>query len=548
MLLMNSLADFEAAFHDHDVDAQQKSTSRIDLVSESRESADLHSVFFHLNAQKSPAYRVILRVFVAAKEGFEIALRPGEILSRIEVAEGRHPGSGGEDDIITCLDQLCLWGNLEATRDMVSARTIDEYLHPKRLFQLTHAGDMAERALAFFDKELIRPGELSTTALRDIADTLDELLGLTAAKMLDEAKVVRALNDLSSRFDTLVTRAQMFIGGLQREMDKPVAEESAFIALKEELLSYLERFVKELTSASYRIRNSLERLDARGIAPALEAAAHAELADELAPPPARRAQTLRRWQHHWSGLRGWFISSGHHTAHAESLRSRATAAIPALLERVRRMHDQRANRADRSTDFLTLARWFAEAPEDADMHRLWRAAFALNSCRHLRVNETTLQAWADLDDDERPSWEDCPPNIITIAQWTRGRTTPPGRPPGIIDRSAARAVLRERAEAESRALHAARSALAARTPCTLAQLPELDEPGFEVLLDAIGEAFAMMGPTDQRGEAVTVDGGMSVQIHLPAPRAELARLHTAEGVLSGPDLRITLQLTDDNAE
>ncbi|MDP1591920.1 MAG: TIGR02677 family protein [Prosthecobacter sp.] len=529
------------------VDAQQLHTPGNEIVAESRDGEELRSVFFHLNAQKAAAYRVILRVFVAAKEGFEIALRPGEILSRIEEPEHRHAGLGGEDEIIACLDQLCLWGNLDATRDMVSARTIEEYLHPKRLFQLTHAGDMAERALAFFDKELMRPGELSTTALRDIADTLDELLRLMAAEALDEAKAVRALNDLSSRFDTLVTRAQMFIGGLQREMDKPVAEESAFIALKEELLSYLDRFVKELTSASYRIRNSLEKLDARGMEPALEAAARAELADELAPQEARRAQTLRRWQHHWSGLRGWFISSGHHTAHAESLRSRATAAIPALLERVRRMHDQRANRADRSTDFLALARWFAEAPEDEDMHRLWRAAFALNSCRHLRVNETTLQAWAALDDNERPSWEDCPPYIITIAQWTRGRVAPRGRPPGIIDRAAARAVLRERAAAESRALHAARSVLAARTPCALSELPELDDVGFEVLLDAIGEAFAMIGPADQQGEAVTADGGMSVQIHLPAPRAELARLHTAEGVLSGPDLRITLRLTEDEA-
>lgn len=529
------------------VDDLEYDPSANELVSEQRDNEELRSVFFHLNAQKAVAYRIILRVFVAAKEGFEIALRPAEILGRIGEAEHRHAGLGNEDEIIACLDQLCVWGNLDATRDMVSARSIEEYLHPKRLFQLTHAGDIAEQALAFFDKELMRPGELSATALREIAEALEHLLRLMASEELDEAKAVKSLKDLSSRFDELVTRAQMFIGGLQREMDKPVGEESAFIALKEELLGYLDRFVKELTSSSYRIRGSLEKLDARGMESALEAAAHAELADELAPTEARKAQTLRRWQHHWSGLRGWFISSGHHTAHAESLRSRATAAIPALLERVRRMHDQRANRADRSTDFLALARWFAEAPSDEDMHRLWRSAFALNSCRHLRVNETTLQAWAAMDDDERPSWEDCPPYIITIAQWTRGRVAARGRPPGIIDRAAARAALRERAEAESRALHQARSVLAARTPCALSELPELDEAGFEVLLDAIGEAFAMIGPADQQGEAVTADGGMSVQIHLPVSRAELARLNTAEGVLSGPDLRITLRLTEEEA-
>lgn len=501
-------------------------------------------VFHNLATPKAPVYRAILRLFAAAKERFEIALRSDEIVSRLGELRDRQFEATNEDDVIACLDSLCDWGNLSATRDVVSARTIDEYLHPKYLYQLTHAGDMAERALAVFEEGLLRPGELSASALRDIADTLDELLRLLEGDELDEAKVVRALNELALRFDTLVTRAQMFIGGLQRELDRPAAEESAFLALKEELLGYLDRFVKELVHSTYRISHSLQKLDAKGVVPLLEAAARAELVDVLSATEALRSRTLRRWHERWSGLRGWFIGSSDHPAQAESLRSRALAAIPALLERVRRMHDQRANRADRSTDFLTLARWFAEAPHDDDMHCLWRAAFALTPSRHLRVNATTMQAWAALDDSDRSSWEDCPPYIITIAQWTRGRSTTRGKAPSIIDRSKARAALRERADAESRVLHAARAALAARTPCPLAELGELDSPGFEVLLDAIGEAFALIGPSDLSGEATTADGGLTVHIRLPATRAELAVLHTPEGLLQSPNLLVTLRLTD----
>jgi len=126
----------------------------------------------------------------------------------------------------------------------------------------------------------------------------------------------------------------------------------------------------------------------------------------------------------------------------------------------------------------------------------------------------------------------------------RGRTAPRGKPPGVIDRTEARAALRARAESEALALHTARAALAARTPCALSELPELDSPGFEVLLDAIGEAFALMGPEDLQGEALTADGGLAVQITLPAPRAALVALRTEEGVLHGPDLRLELRLTD----
>jgi hypothetical protein len=61
----------------------------------------------------------------------------------------------------------------------------------------------------------------------------------------------------------------MFIGGLQRELDRPAAEESAFLALKKELLSYLERFVRELVAATYRISHSLRTREAKGVEPLL---------------------------------------------------------------------------------------------------------------------------------------------------------------------------------------------------------------------------------------------------------------------------------------
>lgn len=506
-----------------------------------------HRVFHHLAAPKATVYRAILGIFVSAKERFEIALRASEVGTRLAALPEPPVDIADETEAITCLDALREWGNLTATRDIVSARTIEEYLHPKFLYQLSRQGDMAERAIAFYEEGLRRPGELSTTALREIADTLDELQRLLAASELDESNAARALTNLASHFDTLATRAQVFVAGLQRELDRPAFEESAFLALKEELLNYLERFVRELVQASYRVSRSLRLLDDIGVEPLLHAATKADLTDVLSPSPTLRTETRARWQGRWNGLYGWFIGTPGRPAQAERLRARALAAIPALLERVRRMHDQRANRADRSTDFLTLARWFAHAPTNDDLHRLWRVAFVLTSCRHLRVNATTLQAWAELDDRQRPSWEDCPPYIITIAQWRRGRSGPRGAPPSIIDRTAARRVLRERADAEARALRAARSALASLTPCFLAELPELDAPGFEVLLDAIGEAFAQIAPSETSAEATTADGGLHVRIQLPATKAELATIHTVEGILRGPDLRLTLRLTDDHA-
>lgn len=509
------------------------------------ESDGIYNVFHHLAAPKAHAYRTILRLFVAAKERFEIAVRPGDIQNLASEVEGNPEELATEEGVAVCLEALREWGNLVATRDVVSARTIEEYLHPKYLYQLTQAGEQAERALASFEDNLARPGELSALALREIAETLDELLRLLENSEPDDSKTARATEDLASRFDTLVVRAQMFMGNLQRELDRPGGDESAFLALKEELLKYLERFVRELISSTYRIQHSLERFSAEQVVLLLNACVKRELAEVLAITEALRGRTLRRWQERWDGLRGWFIGRPDYPSQSERLRQRAVESIPALLERVRRMHDQRANRADRSTDFLALARWFAAAPDEVTMHQLWRAAFALNPARHLRVNATTLQAWAALDDGARPTWEDAPPYTIAISQWTRGSSDRLGKSPAIFDRTAAREALRARASEEARALREARKNLAARTPCALADLPELDTPGFEVLLDAIGEAFAHMGPNDVRGDATTADGGVTVAIELPAQRQEMARIITREGLLFAPNLRLTLRLTDE---
>ncbi len=60
---------------------------------------------------------------------------------------------------------------------------------------------------------------------------------------------------------------------------------------------------------------------------------------------------------------------------------RASAAIPQLLSAIGALNERRSGRSDRSADFRVLATWFAGCANDAEAHRLARAAFALNPAR-----------------------------------------------------------------------------------------------------------------------------------------------------------------------
>ncbi|MFE5859066.1 DUF2397 family protein [Streptomyces virginiae] len=62
--------------------------------------------------------------------------------------------------------------------------------------------------------------------------------------------------------------------------------------------------------------------------------------------------------------------NGGRESQARLLRGGARRA-PQLLAVVRSLNESRAGRSDPSGDFRTLARWFAEAPDDDARQRLW---------------------------------------------------------------------------------------------------------------------------------------------------------------------------------
>lgn len=334
-----------------------------------------YSVFAHLNVENTPLYRAILNRFVAERARFVISLRPSEILPALPPELGINPA--GLDD---ALGRLRAWGNLDDTADNADAATVEEFYQRRRLYQLSAAGEAAEHALATFDSQLLRPGELQTTALQDIGELLDALLSLLAESPPDDAKIHQVLTSLAARFEQLTSRAQSFMRGLQSTLELHGIAIDAFLAYKEKLIDYLEKFIGELVIATGRISESLANLEQCGITLAFTAAARRDLVDALDPAPDALEQAERRWQDAWAGLRRWFIP-GDSPSQSELLRARARSAIPSLLTAVSQINERRASRADRATDFATLARWFAEAPDNAACHRLWRVAFGHRSRR-----------------------------------------------------------------------------------------------------------------------------------------------------------------------
>ncbi len=505
------------------------------------------SAFAYVNAEKASLYRAVMRVFANAKRHFVVHLRPEDVAEEVQ--------EGSADEVQAALEQLVQWGNLQSEPDTGRVTSVEDFYRARYLYQITREGEAAEAALAAFDEALGRRGALQAVALQDIRFQLRALQALAAEPEPDPARVHALLRDITRVFSDLAENAQAFMAGLGRTLELRGADRDAFIAYKDRLIEYLERFIGDLVTASAEIARLIEELNegrdgVHGIERLFILVAEREAAD-AAPAPdleagsddldvsARMGQSLAMWHAHWRGLRSWFVGSRSHPSQAALLRNRARKAISQLVEAVVRLNERRLGRSDRSADFRTLARWFAGCESDAEAHRLWRAAFGLSPARHLTVDEESLLAREQDPVPANTAWMEAPPLRVSPRLRATGSYQKRGAPPKVRRRDKERGLLARQLAEESAQTRAARRRLATGRMTRLSELGELDEASFALFLQLLGDALAAAREPEACIQTVTGDGSLQIELE-PLEPDSCAAIRTPNGIFRGRDYRLRI--------
>lgn len=504
-------------------------------------AADLSTAygpFAYLGTPNAPLYRRVMRALMAEKERFTVHVRPEQIYAALHSDGGQAVTA---EAVGEAMERLAApgWGNLLAFPDSTRVTALEDFYRRRMLFQLSRSGEAAERALAAYDAALGTRGALQSVALADIVTLLTVLRDAAAhhhaGGETDEAVVHSTLRSLRERFGELAENAVAFMGSIQRTIDLHDADVEAFLAYKEQLIDYLERFINDLLTRGAAIAGLLDELGAKDVWFLASTAAEREARD-AAPGDAADAMARSRetWLRQWSGLTDWFVSSPGRDSEAKLLRSRARAAIPQLLAVVRALHEKAGGRTDRTHDFLTLARWFADLPDDQDRHRLWRSAFGLTPARHLSVTAATEDAWAAAELGNAVPWAEAPAVEISPHLRKSGFYERRGRGSKVADRSEAKRQLNEQARQENEETAAARRRILTAGPQPLSAFGELDPRGFRLFLSLLGDALGAMGPEASASQVHTSDGELTVTL-TRTPGAGMAVVRTVDGELTGPD-------------
>jgi len=488
--------------------------------------------FAHLSVPNASLYRNLLRTFARAKERFIVHLRPEDVAAELRTV--------ADEQLTQALDKLVEWGNLRADVDTSRVTTVEDFHRKRSLYQLTGPGQAAEQAIASYEEAIGRRGQLQSVALADIVGLLRSLRVLAADPEPDPAKVHLLLLSVAERFSSLADNAQAFMSALRRAIDFSDGDVDGFLAYKERLIDYINRFIADLANSGAQVAVLLGELEAAGHERLLELAARREAADAVPEGPdaagslaLAATQALDAWRNRWRGLDDWFTSrDAGHPSQARLLRQAAVTAIKQLIDAVGLLNERRSGRSDRSADFRALARWFAEAPDDDAAHRLWRAAFGLCPARHLSVTTETAAVWDGLSPGI--AWRDAPPIRISPQLRKTGSYERRGKPNQVRDRSGERELLRRRAEREAAETAAARRRLHTTGPTLLSDLDVLDPLAFRLFLGLLGDALAIRKPGEAEVKTVTSDGTLEVRLSL-VPDGGTVTIRTVDGLLTGPE-------------
>jgi uncharacterized protein (TIGR02677 family) len=506
-----------------------------------RAAADLGgrlTLFSYTVESLAPLYRAVMRLFLEAKGRYRIQLRPDDV-----AAELRRTGLLAElpeGSVDRALDQLVEWGNLRRSHDTGRVATLEDFRRRHFVYQLTAAGEAAERAVGEVLAALERSGSLQRVMLGTILRNLLEIRG--ELEIVDSGgprpeRLFELLFNVTEQFRALTENASTFLARLHEAIDQGEVRTEAFLLYKQAVLEYLEQFLGELSEIAPRITREIQGIEAAGGERLVALAAGAD----AAPTPLGIQDPAEGLRRKWQGIAAWFVGDGREPATVEHLRAAARGAINRILLVLERLHEKRFRRFSRAADLLRLAGWFDRlegAPGGGErVHRLFQSLFGLFGARH----------FGGLEEDPdlvRPgtSWWEAPPVPIAPALRSTGRSTALGRTVQIVDHSRVKQLLAERHRREGEAQAAALVRFAGCGPLALADLPPLSPDEFALLLSFLDQLLSAPPGRDGRREAWSRDGRLRLALDPAAPEA-FAEVETEAGRLKLPAFTLTVEET-----
>ncbi|MCW3820734.1 TIGR02677 family protein [Micromonospora sp. DR5-3] len=488
-------------------------------------------MFAFTTTDRADLHTAVMQVFGDAHERLVAALTFDEILAALPGVGWYEPVADSSLDYT--LGALHKYGLVERTQNhSAHYASAAEYERRNLHYSLSRKGEAAYEGVLHAVQHLSSTGALQTAVLDAILDRLGELHDLLSADGSPDRRIYAALTELEGHLAGLRASTKQFNGQLQRLLRAEGTDPATFAEVKQATIAYLSEFVTNLDSRRHAIGDAVCRIQQRGVTVLHHRALRgADLPALPGDDPAPRWLELRAAR--WEGLCAWFQPADGTSPRIDQLADVARRAIVALMRALERLTDSRRRGTSTAADFRALARWFAASDSDDAAHELWSAAFGLWPARHTHLTHDDPTAVS-----ATTSWWDAPAVPVSPLLRTTAQVDKVARTARVRDTAEVRRLRRDRVMAERVELERAWAQLATPGPVRLSAFAQLDPGSFARLLELLSRALSAP-PRDGVRRAATADGRLVVAL-ADADTARRAVLHTPHGVLSAPDLLVSI--------
>ena len=490
--------------------------------------------FAYLDTESSHRYRQLMGVLLANKRRFGLRMAPTQLATRLwEHFSVRYDTT---EALERDLDALCGWGAVDRYQDSSRASSTREFKRKRFTYDITAAGEIAERAALQVDGLAERIGALERSQLPELLDALIALA--VEAERIDPrpGKLVAQFNDVAAKLE----RLRSDTGDFMRELGAVMADEQAvelepFERYKRRVIDHLTGFRAELRRLDPQFSAAIDRVEAVGLARIVAIAAESDdppvwgLSDEEVA--ARRGERLAD---EWNGVRRWFRGGAGEAPPWHELDRALGDAIEWIIQSAQRLLDRRTRRVDRAAEYRALALLFDRAETAADCHALYAAVFGLYQPRHFSVPE----ADPELSPSTASWWEAVPAPVEATLYRPGARAPGAGRASDLPDHSMARQALAARRQRERSELRRAQRRFTGAGSLRLDQLGRLDALEFRHLLRWLARALDAAAAADGTRRAESEDGLVRLDLRPPLTGGELVEIATPEGTLAAPNYEI----------
>lgn len=343
-------------------------------------SAGLRAVpeLSYLTATNVARYRAIMKFSYTEYQRLKYWLRPEEIYEGVQAWDVLENYT--LEQCLSDLESLKGWGNLASRHDGGRALTVDEYMRKKSQYMLTQYAIEIERMLEALEKVKGYGGSLETTYFDTITECVHEIR--LRALEFGPGEALRNWEKLYDAFKTMHENAADFIASIHSIQAEEMMAAEGFLMLKDNLVNYLQHFVKGLQRSAYRIEGQLQRIS-EGLK---EAYLGKVLDDELSKPrleEGKPAEVLQQeYQQGWANLNRWFVGDTLEVSELTLLERATKDAIAKVVRSAVRLQERRRGGVSRRHDLEELGRRFIRMDQLNEAHRLAAYAFGLFATRH----------------------------------------------------------------------------------------------------------------------------------------------------------------------